>query len=385
MPDEDWERLSATDRPLTVLLAVANRSYGGAERHVVDLANVLLQRGHRTAILCPGYPEVERLLDPGIQVLILPQPVNPLRLAVRLRWAVRDLGPDVVHLHSHQALLAGRLTLAARNRRVRPALVSTAHGWVPERLRLRRLYAATYRATTTFDDATIAVSQATAANFGRQARAIHVIANGIAREPALSPYQAGPERGPIRLGFLGRLTEEKGFLTALTAYRLLLVRFPELELHVFGDGPLRAEAEAKAMEHDLGRVTFHGWVPQGDVLRVLSGFTLLLMTSREEGFPYVVLEAMSAGCPIVATAVGGIPEIIEDGHTGFLIPPDDPAAAAETIQRAVGQPHLLAELRRNAWERLADYSIEAMANRVEQVYCGVLRVARLEAEGHESP
>jgi len=161
----------------------------------------------------------------------------------------------------------------------------------------------------------------------------------------------------------------------------------DVELHVYGDGPLYRQARraaARLARRGAGRrhgrpvaasggVHFHGWVPPAEMPRVLSGLTALLLTSREEGLPYVALEAMTAGCPVIATAVGGLPELIEDGRTGWLIPPGDAERAAELIVTLATRPDLAGKVRRAAWERTRAYSVEAMVDGVEEAYRLALR------------
>jgi len=272
-------------------------------------------------------------------------------------------------------------------RRIRPAVVSTAHGWIPRRLALRRVYEALYLATTGLDDATIAVSRDTAGRFGRWGGPVRVVPNGIRRAPELGPYVADPCRGapgpgerpgpgpgerPIRLGFLGRLTEEKGFSVALGAFELAAERLAKagrsLELHVYGDGLLLPEVRRRAR----AGVRFYGWVAPSEVTNALSGLSLLLLTSYEEGLPYVALEAMAAGCPVLASAVGGLPDLIEDGVTGWLIPPGDPDAAARVVEVASTVPGLAAKVRRTAWEKVGSYTVSRMASETEAVYRAAL-------------
>jgi len=362
--------------PLRILLVVANRSFGGAERHVVDLANGLAARGHQVGCLVPAGLGFKGLVGSRVELYEIEGLRRPHRFVLTLAGLVRRTKPNIVHLHSPRASVGGRLTLRVLEGARRPAVVSTAHGWVPRRLPLRRLIEAVYLWTTGLDDVTIAVSRDTARHFGRRGSLV-VIRNGIRRAPELAPYP-GLGTGPLRLGFIGRLTAEKGLPVALEAYEKAAARTRDrrLELHVYGDGPLLPYARRLAASRGLGGVRFHGWLPLDDVPAVLAELTALLVTSREEGFPYVVLEAMAAGCPLICTAVGGVPEVIRNGETGWLVEPDNPAAVARAITELIEKPAEAVRRRTNAWNQIAEYSVDRMVCAVEAAYAVALQRRR---------
>lgn len=147
------------------------------------------------------------------------------------------------------------------------------------------------------------------------------------------PYR--PEgRPPRRILAVGRLAKDKGFAFLLRAARLLQDRGLEVEVEIVGDGPeggaLRALAGELGIAH---RVRFRGWLPFGDVQRAMSGATVLVHPSDRlgDGLPNVLREAMALGTPVIASRVAGIPEALDDGRCGLLVPPGDPAALADGI------------------------------------------------------
>jgi len=363
---------SASDT-LRVLLVAANSSFGGAERHVVDLANGLSERGHQVRCLVPARLGFRALINSGVKLYEIEGLRSLRRFVLALTDLVRRANPDIVHLHSPRASVAGRLTLRVLNPTWRPAVVSTAHGWIPKRLPLRRLIEASYLWTTGLDDVTIAVSQDTARHFG-QPGFVKIIPNGIRRPPKLAPYPALLSTGPLRLGVLGRLTPEKGLPIALEAYEQVAActTIRKLELHVYGDGPLLSHLKRLVAARAITGVHFRGWIDLKDVPRVLATLTALLVTSREEGFPYVVLEAMATGCPVICTAVGGIPEVVRNGQTGWLVQPNDPMAVARAILQLIRNPSQAIRVRTNAWHELRGYTIERMVSAVEAAYVTAL-------------
>jgi len=389
---------------MSVLLVDFNPACGGAERHVSDLADGLVRRGYRVGCAYTASNGLGDRLPTEVARFEVPHRRPTTRLVRVLAGAIGAFRPDIVHLHSPRATLLGRSVVAwwrvtgagrgpapAPGGR-RPAIVTTAHGWIPGRLRLRRLYQAVYRVTTILDDATIAVSRDTARKFGPWGRRVAVVANGIAppAPESLAPAVAaapGPPPGrlpaarpsaaprPVRLGFVGRLTSEKGFLMAVAAFaeaRRLAGAEAEIELHVYGDGPLFEVFRRGVARRHLSGVHFYGWVRPEDVLQILAGLDVLLLTSREEGLPYVLLEAMIAGCPVLATAVGGIPEVIEDGRTGLLVALGDVAAAAQAILALVRDPKYAAGIGEAARRRAKDYPLSAMLDGTCQAYATAL-------------
>ena len=184
---------------------------------------------------------------------------------------------------------------------------------------------------------------------------VRVIHNGAPVPAALARSVSLP--GRVRIGAVGRLEAEKGLSALVEA----MVSLPECDLVFVGDGSERAHLEALVHTLDIGeRITFAGWVepPWTENWAV----DVLAMPSLNEGFPMVIVEAMLAGIPVVATTVGGIPEIVVPGSTGMLVPPEDPAALAEALRRMAGD----AQLRREMADRcravaLGKFTAEVMA------------------------
>ena len=160
-----------------------------------------------------------------------------------------------------------------------------------------------------------------------------------------------PPAGPLRLLAVARLCEKKGIDTLIDAVACLRDRAVPCELTIFGDGPLRAMLESQAAAHRLGtEVRFGGAVPQEEIarqMRACHAFALPCRRDRNgdmDGIPTVFMEAMATGRPVVSCAVSGIPELVRDGETGLIVPPDDPAALAGALERLAGDAALQARL-----------------------------------------
>ena len=199
---------------------------------------------------------------------------------------------------------------------------------------------------------------------------LHVVPNAWSGRDEPLPRDQAREALAVRaarfhVGWVGRLTEEKGPDVLLAALRLL-ADLP-LVVSVLGDGRERARLETWAGKQGLGeRVRWFGNRPEAG--RVFPAFDAFVLSSRTEGTPIVLFEAMATGAPIVATAVGGVPDVVSS-QEALLVPPDDPAALAEAIRRVSSDPAGAAARARRARERLArDFAVAPWLARYEQIY-----------------
>jgi glycosyltransferase involved in cell wall biosynthesis len=164
------------------------------------------------------------------------------------------------------------------------------------------------------------------------------------------------------LAFAGRLGPQKALGVALEA----VAAVPDVTLIVAGDGPDRAALEARAIELGLeGRSRFLGSVSRDQVLRLFGAADASVLSSAWENFPHTVVEALAVGCPVIATAVGGVPEVIRDGENGLLVPPNDVAALAVAIRRFFEDGALRQRLAEAAPGSVAGYKEEVVFTRVE--------------------
>ena len=201
---------------------------------------------------------------------------------------------------------------------------------------------------------------------------ITVILNGVDTE-FYCPGPASPRPNPQVILSVARLVPDKDHDTLIAAFSQVSAAFPEAELWLLGDGP-RRQAIQEQVRRSLapGRVRF--WPGQPDIRPLLHQACLLVLSSRYEALPNVVLEAMAAGLPVVATRVGGLPEVVVPGRTGWLVPPGDAPALAAALSQALGDANLREALGRTGRERaVADFSLEAMTRRYETVLSSLLK------------
>jgi glycosyltransferase involved in cell wall biosynthesis len=311
---------------------------GGLERVVLDLVKEGRSRDQQVAVACverPGAlaPQVEAL---GAPVVCVHKGAG-LRpgAAGRLRAVLRELRTEVVHTHQIGALFyAGP---AARGAGV-PAVVHTEHGkhyggsW-----RRRWLGWLAARFAARFFCVSHDIARGVIERRIVPPRKVTVVPNGIDVRRFREPVDAAALRRSLRIpaaapviGTVGRLSEVKQQDVLLRAFARVRLRVPEAHLLLVGDGPLKDSLSELAVRLGLGdRVHFAGYQARPQAyLRLMDLFAL---TSRSEGMPLVVLEAWAAGLPVVASRVGGLPEMIDEGRTGVLFAPGDEGALADVL------------------------------------------------------
>jgi len=361
---------------IRVLYVVNDFVAGGAERHLIELWRRLDRGAFEVTIACfrregsfaaeagaVGWP----IVDLGMNRRIYD--AAGLRGLLRLVTLIREFRPDVVHGYLFGpnlfAAIAGRLcgvpavVVAKRNVDAFESPRQVAVQWLAHRL-------ATH--VTAVSDA---VAESSVALGVPRAR-ITVIPNGVdvarfADRPA-DRARLGINGGLPVIGSVGCLAARKDYGTMLEALALMRARGREVQAVLVGDGRDRLELEGKAQSLGLAdRVRFLG--ERSDVETLLPAMDVFALSSREEGIPNALLEAMAAGRPAVATAVGGTPEVLTDGETGWLVPPGSPEALAAALEQAIGDPAEAA--RRGAAARSAAeqrLGIDAMARRHEAFY-----------------
>lgn len=345
-----------------MLHLVAPAEVGGAERVVQALATGQRRAGHRVsvaAVLGTGvgdgdHPFLQPLAEAGVDLLPLRLPP---RAYFRERAAIdeicRRIRPDVVHTHGSRVDVVD----AAVVRRLGVPTVATVHGFTGGDWK-NRLYQRLHRRALRRFDAVVAVSGPLASELARAgvpARRLHVVLNAwMARESPLSRdlarRQLAVPAQRFHLGWVGRLTPEKGADVLLAALGRL--RDLPLTVSVLGDGRSRSELAARAAGMGLGdRLRWCGTVP--DAARLFRAFDVFVLSSRTEGTPIVLFEAMAADTPIVATAVGGVPDVLSSSEA-LLVRPDDPAALADAIRRVHADPAAAAARAARARQRVTN-------------------------------
>ncbi|MGI9424895.1 MAG: glycosyltransferase [Hyphomicrobiaceae bacterium] len=363
-----------SEKAVRVLFVVRSLHVGGMERMVIELA-AGLNPTHYQVRFCtiedPGQL-ADHLQSAGILLDALNKPPG-LRLGYvrRLRAILDAWRPDIIHTHNDTGHFYASLANVGRGSKAR--LLHTKHGrgdpddrksvirnWLSSRL----------------SDVVIAVSD-DVEKICREvekvpAGKVRTIINGIKLDPYLSLKREGPASGAILFGHVGRLSEVKNQRLLIEAFAIVHRQLPQSRLAIAGDGPLRSELEEQTRTLGIASsVDFLGY--RSDVAAVLSDIDVFLLSSQSEGTPLVVIEAMAAGIPVIATDVGGLSEMLKDRQTGMLVPPGDARSLANRMLELASDKEKRYRLGERGRENAkAHYSLERMIRDYSEIYESLL-------------
>lgn len=368
---------------LRIAHVVLSLEVGGLERVVLDLVREEATAGSDVAVLCierPGTlaPTAESL---GAKVVCLGKGAG-LRPGIVLQAAsfLRTWRPDIVHTHQLGALLYGGI--GAWRARV-PVVVHTEHGRHYSR-GIRQRYLA--RIASRFAHRFFCVSRDIAAGVCKAGMArescTFVVSNGINVDAFRNCGEGSKVRSELGIpydakvvGTVGRLNDVKRQDLLIRGFKFVRDKVPDAHLLLVGDGPSRGALEELVAELNLRQaVSFAGY--QKEPQRFLSAMDVFALTSRSEGMPLSVLEAFAAGVPVVAFAVGGLPEIIDNGLTGFLCTFGDLPAFASLLVDVLLRPSIARQICEAAKSRAeTDFSTAAMSETYHRHYLELLQIA----------
>jgi glycosyltransferase involved in cell wall biosynthesis len=367
---------------MRVAQLINSLDYGGAENVVADLARTQSLQGDAVRLVCmrglgPQPVAIGPLIASGVKFESLDKP-DGLHFGTvwKLAAYLRKERIEVLHSHNHivhhYAVAAGRLAGT-------PVILNTLHGTASllnSARWSRSLFWASCFAGHRLVSVCPAVDAVVRAVSPLPARKLCVVDNGIdlTRFLSITPRAAD---ATVTFGTVGRLDPVKDHATLLNAFAMLRARWPSVRLRILGDGPIRADLERLA--HSLGiddSVRFEGF--SLDTARFFASIDAYVISSRSEGLPLTLLEAMSASLPIVATSVGGIPDVLRKAGNDRLAMPEDPTRLAAAMEKVLLLPDRTEVGRQNRRTAAEHYSAERMTADYRKLYAMLLA----EGSGH---
>lgn len=376
---------------------IARLNMGGPALHVSYLADALEERGYHTTLVAGTLSRGEGSMsfaaeERGVHVVTVPElarelsPTNDVVAVRRLVDTIRRVRPHILHTHTAKAGAIGRIAARMAGSARPQIVVHTYHGHVlrgyftalPSEA-YRRIERTLARQT----DRLVAVSPEVRDDLVElgvaPAEKFTIIRLGIELDERLDPGREAPDYRSLLgipptafvVGWIGRMTAIKQVPDVLRIFARLRDRV-DARLCIVGDGPTRAEAEHLAKELGIMRdCLFLGY--QRDVAPLLRSFDAFLLASANEGTPVSVIEALAAERPVVATAVGGVADVVQDGEHGYLVAPGDVEAAADALARLAEDPGLRARMGAagRAWV-LPRYAVGRLADDVDELYRSLL-------------
>jgi glycosyltransferase involved in cell wall biosynthesis len=378
---------------------IARLNMGGPALHVSYLSAGLRDRGYETTLVAGSVSPGEQSMayvaeEQGVPVLLMPHlhreisPVQDLLATLRLAKVIREQRPHILHTHTAKAGAIGRFAAVLAGSARPPIVVHTFHGHVLrgyfgryrtaifrglERL-LARVADTLIAVSPEVRDDLVALGVAPAEKFT-------VIRLGIELDERVAAAREARKRTRgimgvpdhrFLVGWIGRMTGVKRGADVLRAFRLLRDQGIDAILCMVGDGPEREQLELLAAElglmHDC---LFPGY--QEDVGPFFAAFDAFVLASANEGTPVTAIESLASGCPVVATLVGGVPDVVRDGVDGFLVEPVDLEAIADRLARLAADPELRARMGTAGRERVLPlYAVERLVDDVDGLYRSLL-------------
>lgn len=366
-------------KPYKILHIIGGGEIGGAELHVLTLLNGIDRTRFLPHLVCLTHGPFAALarecnIPTRTQPMRFPLDLTPLPSIIR--WA-RQKEITLVHTHGSRANLLGRLGSRWLGL---PSLTtvhsSLAHDYLSPWS--ARIALGLDRLTLPLTSGIITVSDYLAKEVAlRGGGNLKTIYNGQAPisfdDPSSSRYQFrltwGIPQDALILGTIGRLHPTKGHTYLIQAATQLRLKFPNLHLLIIGEGPLRQDLELELKQSCIPH-TLTGYLPKA--YEALPAMDLFVLPSVSEGMGLVLLEAMQAGVPIVASAVGGIPEVVRAGKDGLLVSSGDVAGFSDACAKIIGNPDLAKSLIASGLSRWSKFSIDSMISETEQVYTHIV-------------
>jgi glycosyltransferase involved in cell wall biosynthesis len=361
---------------VTVLHLISSAGYYGAESMLMTLVKALRSLGIRSCIAAfrnaqnPNLEIVERAASENFDTEVISCSGRFDVAAIRqISRGVNQHRAMLVHTHGYKADLYG---YAATRKQAVP-IAATCHNWTNDTRRIQ-FYARLDRWILRRFSVVTAVSPAVGgalARAGISSQKIRVIPNGI----DVDRFTAGPpdplpmlRLGATVIGMAGRLVPQKGFLDVIAVAPAILARFPNTQFLIAGDGPQRPALEQAAREAGVANAfVFAG--ARSDMHRLYQAMSIFVLPSFNEGMPMTVLEAMAAGCPVAATRVGAIPELIREGESGRLFTPGDRSALTNVLLDLLADAEARDRMGAAGRSRVCrDYSSLAMARQYAALY-----------------
>jgi glycosyltransferase involved in cell wall biosynthesis len=376
-------------RPIRLLLVVDSLEVGGAERQVVDLAVALRRGGYRVTVACSISDGLASPLEEaGVPVRPLMGRLAKRRLSLAYAWRLRRLLReerfDLVHAHIYASTAAAAIATLGTG----VPLVITEHTeacW--QYWRARWVSRWVYWRVGRIIAVSTPIRRRLIERDDVHPDLIAIVPNAVvptSEERADAPLPAELHERPL-VGVVARLQPEKGVANFVKAAARVVTQFPEAHFVIAGDGPLRQELAALAEDLDLGsRVHFLGF--RSDASALMRSLDVLVVPSLTEGSPLVTLEAMAAGVPVVASAVGGIPDQIRHDKEGLLVPPGDTGALGDALLELLRDPDRARRLGEAGRRRAASqFSHATMVRRIEEIYRDVLGRPAAQSIAPEEP
>ncbi len=375
--------ITGNTHPITVLHIASGDLWAGAEVQLFTLANALASTNTIVDIILLNHGQLEqKLLSNNIRVTVIDEShLHGLAILRLLMQNIHEIQPDIIHTHRVKENILG--SIAARLSGDIPS-IRTSHGAIEHTMSWKQLPKRIIHSLDLFcgrylQKAIIAVSEDLAEKLNKNfpTEKIHVIENGIdlqTIERCIIDKKSNHSSVAFNIGFAGRLVPVKRIDILIKTARHLLDHYPELNIafHIYGDGPLQNKLKQLSDKLQTNAIVFFKG-HSNNIAKEIQMMNALLMTSDHEGLPMILLETMALKTPIISHAVGGIPQLLNQGSCGVLITENNPANYASAINDLINSPEKISEITQKARRRVEKkYSAEINAQAYLSQYSALL-------------
>ena len=380
-----WTRKDVSKK--TGILVLCNAIYpdltGGAEIHLFELCRKLAERGYRVFVISPATKFSNKASDTNspfvrIYMKLWPTPFATLSYIVksfmksfRLRQQI-----EIVHAHTADFSMVAAFLFSIISHK--PYIVSCQGSDI--RIASRNLLRRIFQIPFLYNAKKIVavsneISEILERKYGIPKGRTLVVGTGyddrIRQELGKIKLRAETQRS-MRIINVANMRPVKDHKTLLEGFKKLTERMKGVRLSLIGDGPLRRQLVEFCTQQSINDVEFLGKLPHIDTLKHIENSDVFILTSIEEGMPNVIIEALALGKPVIATAVGGIPEVVKDGVNGILVPPKSPEHIAKALERLLSDSGLRKKFSRAAAESVKDYTWSKITEKYERIYSSSL-------------
>lgn len=375
---------------IKIIYAITKSNWGGAQRYVYDLATNIPKDIFEVSVVAGGEGALMQKLKstsiPTIRVPGLERNISifgEITTFIRLFYIFLKERPAIVHLNSSK--IGGTGAIAARIAGIfsgiRPRIIFTAHGWAFEEERpplQKKIILFLSRIASYVQDAIIIISKHDfdmALKYGIAEEKLSYIPLGISAIDFMSPREAearlssgiGKKLEPPIIGTIAELTKNKGLPHLIQALFLLKQKRVTFSCIIIGSGEDKEAIQTMIIKNGLRDSVFlAGFID--DASSYLRCFDIFVLPSLKEGLPYVLLEAMEAGLPLIGTSVGGIPDIIHDGKNGLIIPPKNPSRLSHVLEALISSKDMRRDFAIESKKRMDNFSFRAMLEKTLDLY-----------------
>lgn len=352
-----------------ILYVILNgKEYGGSEKHVVDIINNIDKKKYEIYLIMSKKNIMKDNIDENnIKKIYLLNRNNPLCI-LKIRRIIKKIKPNIIHAHAARGVFITRLACKKIKVKQKFKLLCTIHGWILEYLKFNKLLQKMLLLNRELDDKTLTVSKFSMDELiekGYEPKKLKYIYNGI--DTKKYNENAIIKRNVKNISYIGRFTNQKGIIYLMNAIEKL--KDYKYNFYIYGAGELEEYIKEFINKKVLRNVTLGGFIESNNVKEKLYNTDILLLPSIDEGFPYILVEAIACGVPCIATKVGGVGEIIDDSVGKLINSKNEEEICNAIIEIEKGDIGILSK---NCIEKSNEFNIYNMIRQIEDVYGEVL-------------